>query len=87
MNCKECEYCECKGRAAFQSGNGYPRKIYYCNNPKVREIKDRYGHPLNNFVGYGDSTRESPLQLKTRKRWCLLESEGKNNVGRMDEHF
>lgn len=36
-------------------------------------MKDKQGYPQNNFVGYGDMSEESPLQLKTRKKFCPLE--------------
>lgn len=76
MKCKECQYCECIGRAEMQKGTySYSRKEYFCKNPKVYKMKDEHGYPINNFVGYGNTTLESPLQLKTRKKWCPLESE------------
>lgn len=74
MKCKECKFCECTGRAEMQRGcYSYPRKEYSCRNPKVYQMKDKFDFPINNFIGYGDTTFESPLQLKTRKKWCPLE--------------
>lgn len=75
-NCWRCQYCENIGRQQSQRGQ-LGRKRYYCNHPRVKELKDRHRHPLNPFVGYGDMTLNSPLTLKTRKRWCpLLKTEG-----------
>lgn len=75
MNCKECKYCKQPGRQQSQCGQ-LGRKIYYCKNPKVYEMKDKWGFPLNNFIGYGEANSyESPLQLKTAKRWCPLKGE------------
>lgn len=75
MRCKECEYCKAIGRTM---GGKYSlgRREYFCENPKVYELKDKNGYPLFNFVGYGDTTIESPLQLKTSKKWCPLKKEG-----------
>lgn len=75
MKCKECEYCKATGRTKGDKYN-LGRKEYYCENPKVNELKDKNGYPLFNFVGYGDTTLESPLQLKTSKKWCPLKKEG-----------
>lgn len=77
MKCKECKYCEEFGRANMQSGcYAYPRKYYYCRHPKVNEIEDKNGYKITGFIGYGDTSFESPLQLKTSKKWCpLKESE------------
>lgn len=36
-------------------------------------MKDKHGFPQNNFVGYGSMSLDSPLQLKTRKKFCPLE--------------
>ncbi|WP_235615966.1 hypothetical protein [Brevibacillus reuszeri] len=40
-------------------------------NPETLLMKDR-GLPLNNFIDFGTMTSESPLALKTVKRWCPL---------------
>lgn len=74
MNCRECEHCKQIGRQKSQCGI-LGRKTYYCENPKVYEFKNEDGYPINNFVGFGDMTLESPLQLKTSKRWCPLKGE------------
>lgn len=67
MKCSECKYCKNHGRANMQRNvvYGYPRKFYYCENPNLDKS-------IWNFVGYGDTTKESPLQLKTCKKWCPL---------------
>ena len=74
MNCKECKYCKQIGRQQSQCGQS-GRKRYYCKNPKVYEMRDKDGYPINRFVGYGDMTVESPLKLKTSKKWCPLKGE------------
>lgn len=80
MKCKDCKYCKQVGRAAFTCKNrGYGRKIYYCEHPDVYQIKDKWGFRINNFVGYGEpNSEESPLQLKTSKKWCPLKGEFDN---------
>lgn len=70
IQCKYCNFCKQKGRQQTQQ-NRQGRKRYYCEQPKVRTMKDR-GLPLNNFVGFGTMTEESPLALKTKKSWCPL---------------
>ena len=68
MSCKDCKYCQKLERS-------HARSEYFCINPKLLEMNDKPGYPINNFIGYGDRTCESHLQLKTRKQWCPLESE------------
>lgn len=67
MKCSECKYCKQIGRAEKQSraNVAYSRKYYYCENPNLDSS-------IWGFVGYGDTTKESPLQLKTCKKWCPL---------------
>ena len=43
-----------------------------CEHPDVFKMRDKHGYPLNNFIGFGDTSYESPLQLKSSKRWCPL---------------
>lgn len=74
MKCKECEYCKTIGRTNEQGVRG-SRKTYYCENPEVYNLKNKKGFPIYNFIGYGDTTIESPLQLKTSKKWCPLKKE------------
>ncbi len=74
MNCRECKYCKQIGRQQSQCKK-IGRKRYYCENPKVYNLRNKDGYPVYNFVGYGDTTLESPLQLKTYKRWCPLKGE------------
>ena len=73
MKCKECKYCKQIGRSESQRYS-LGRKHYFCENPKVYKLKDKHGYQINNFVGYGDSTLESPLQLNTSKKWCPLKT-------------
>lgn len=76
VNCKGCKYCKQIGRTKgerFSLG----RKEYFCENPEVYNLKDGRGNPIYNFIGYGDTTIKSPLQLKTSKRWCPLNKEDK----------
>lgn len=69
--CKDCDYCKCSGRMNPKYSSTYKsRKTYKCNHPKIHECT------RNDFVGFGDTTLESPLQLKTAKRWCPLNQEG-----------
>lgn len=73
MKCSKCKYCESIGRTEIQRcfrGDG--RKLYYCVHPETRKMTDSDGYPINNFIGHGDSTYESPLQLKSYKNFCPL---------------
>lgn len=70
--CKHCQYCKQVGRQQSQCGM-LGRKKYFCNHPKVGEIKDAYGFPIFPFIGFGDMSVASPLTLKTRKKWCPME--------------
>ena len=74
MKCKDCKYCEQPFRQQSQCGK-LGRKCYYCEHPKTATLKDEFGHPLHNFIGFGDMTPESPLTLKNCKRWCPLKGE------------
>lgn len=79
MNCKECKYCKKIGytlvvrKAGLRGG----RAVYYCENPKVYQMKDEHGYQINNFIGYGDGTIKNSLKLKTSKKWCPLKKEDK----------
>ena len=69
--CKDCEFCKCYGRQYGKfSSTRKSRKTYHCTHQNVHECT------RNNFVGFGDTTLDSPLQLKTAKRWCPLNKEG-----------
>lgn len=68
IRCKDCKQI---GRSESQR-HSLGRKHYYCTNPKVYELKDKRGYQINNFIGYGDSTIESSLQLKLSKNWCPI---------------
>lgn len=69
--CQHCQYCENNGRQHSQNGR-LGRKRYFCQHPRVYELKDKRGFPLYPFIGFGDMTVKSPLVLKTRKKWCPL---------------
>lgn len=69
MKCKDCKYCKQIGRQQSQRGR-LGRKTYYCEYPGIYELRDEFGYQINNFIGYGDMTVESPLTLKTSKKWC-----------------
>lgn len=71
IKCRNCKYCKQEGRQQSQRGR-LGRKTYYCKNPKVYKMEDENGYPLYNFIGFGDMTIESPLQLKTCKKWCPI---------------
>lgn len=76
MNCKECKYCKQIGRTKSER-YGLGRKQYFCENPEVYILKDKKGNSIYNFIGYGNTSLESPLQLKKAKRWCPLKKEDK----------
>lgn len=76
MNCKNCCYCKQHGRQQSQQFR-IGRKHYWCEHPEVKNIKDKHGNPQWNFIDFGDVTIESPLVLKTAKRWCPLKKEVK----------
>ena len=78
MKCKDCEYCKQIGRTESQRFS-LGRKEYFCENPEVYKFKDEKGRPIFNFIGYGDTTLESPLQLKSSKRWCPLKKKASND--------
>lgn len=67
MKCKECIYCKSWSRTEKQYDMPIGRKIYACEHPDLKQI--------NSFIGYGNMTIESPLQLKTQKRFCPLKKE------------
>lgn len=62
-SCKECQYCIQRGRMQTQRGR-LGRKKYFCTHPDA---------PTWMFIGFGDMSVESPLALKTRKKWCPME--------------
>lgn len=71
--CKNCKHCKQIGRTNGKfSTNNESRNTYYCGHPNVRDIQDEHGLPLYPFIGFGDTTRESPLILKSHKRWCPI---------------
>ena len=71
--CKECRYCRQNVRQQSQRGH-LGRKKYFCEHPRVGEIKDKHGWRVYPFIGFGDMSTASPLVLKTRKKWCPLEA-------------
>lgn len=71
IECKSCDHCKQIGRQQTQNYR-LGRKKYYCYHPLTLKMTDRWGHPLNNFIGFGSMTADSPLVLKTAKRWCPL---------------
>lgn len=76
MKCKDCKYLKNIGRTnGLYSTMKTSRKEYMCEHPNVYNLIDKRGFKLFPFVGYGDCTHESPLQLKTRKRWCPLKEQ------------
>lgn len=76
MTCKDCKYLENIGRTnKLFSSTKTSRKEYMCTHPKTLDLIDKRGFKLFPFVGYGDCTNESPLQLKTCKRWCPLKEQ------------
>lgn len=76
MNCKNCKFCKQIGRQKSQR-HQLGRKTYYCDNPEIYKLEDKKGRPVHNFIGFGDMTKEGPLQLKTHKRWCPLQEKTK----------
>ena len=64
-NCYFCKYCKNYGRTnGYYSENKRSRKKYYCTHPNVAYTFS--------FVGFGDTTHNRPLTLKTCKKWCPL---------------
>lgn len=74
--CKYCLYLKQVGRTDIKFSKGGNRALYYCKHPAVYDILDKHGYPIHGFVGFGDTTLKSPLQLKTCKRWCPLKQKG-----------
>lgn len=74
--CKYCNFCKESGRQQTQQ-NRLGRKRYYCKNPKAIAIRDKWGYPINLFIGFGTMTYESPLAMKTAKRFCPLKGADK----------
>lgn len=70
QKCKDCEFCRPGGRQkAKYSCLKNSRRSYHCDHP------ERLKYTKNDFIGFGDTTLESPLQLKSSKRWCPLRQE------------
>lgn len=72
IQCKNCEFCKQYGRMQT-IGHKQGRKKYFCEHPQTKNMKVRL-LPLNNFIGFGSMTDESPLSLKSAKRWCPKKS-------------
>lgn len=72
--CKYCEHCKQCGRASAQGRRSFGKKYYFCGHEKAYDSYRKYtGERIgNNFIGYGDNTAESPLQVKTSPRWCPM---------------
>lgn len=73
--CRTCKYCANTGRQAgkYSAAPGYGRKHYSCENPDVKSLPDYiFGYKQPGFIGFGDTTYESPLTMKTTPRWCPL---------------
>ena len=50
-----------------------------CKHPHIGNMKQsEFGNRLAGFIGFGDTTRESTLQLKTHPKWCPIEKVQKN---------
>ncbi|MBO5475541.1 MAG: hypothetical protein J5982_03425 [Bacilli bacterium] len=79
IRCKDCKHCKQIGRSQIQRGNWIGRARYYCENPLLKGVRDKQGYPLNTFIGFGDNTLESPLSIKSCKKWCPLKKEVSNN--------
>lgn len=74
--CRNCIYCKCYGRTDKKySSNRKSRKLYCCMNPVALSRTDNRGHRIYTFIGFGDITYKSPLQLKTCKKWCPIRIE------------
>jgi len=71
MICVNCEYCFVRSRSEMQCGE-WGRKHYHCKNPETKKLKDKNGYQLLGFIGFGTSSYESPLTVKTSPRWCPL---------------
>jgi hypothetical protein len=71
LKCKDCEHCTQIGRAQTQR-NRVGRKYYYCKNPKIKDMKDKWGYPHMGFIGFGEHNNSSPLMIKTSPIWCPL---------------
>lgn len=71
--CRNCKCCVARGRTdALHSRCKLSRMMYFCTHRDIPRTVDIHGRPVNAFIGYGDTTPESPLQLKTCKHWCPL---------------
>ena len=71
--CRLCQFCKDTGRAAVTSNarNGYSRKSYMCEHPKAKELpQSAFGNKMACFIGFGDCTYESKVQVKTAPKWC-----------------
>lgn len=85
--CKNCFYCKCSGRTDGKySLNGESRKMYFCTNPVALNMTDSRGFQIYTFVGFGDISYESPLNLKTCKRWCPIKAE-QNMLCFLNKHY
>lgn len=78
IRCKSCPNLFQLGRANRQRGYAYGRKCYYC------KILKRTNGWQSDFVGFGDTTYESPLQLKTSPKECPLRKKSEKNGSKRD---
>lgn len=69
--CWCCQHCRQRGRQNSQRSR-LGRKRYYCEHPRVHDMKEKNGLPLYPFIGFGDMSAKSPLVLRTHKAWCPL---------------
>lgn len=73
--CKHCEHCNYVGRSQTQCYR-VGRKYYYCSNPKAKTLPLKaFGNKAPCFIGFGTSTYESPLAMKTAPKWCPKNNE------------
>lgn len=70
--CKNCRYCKHIGNSKGQRSRRIGRAHYECIHPKVYEMKDKHGFPINNFIGYGDYHKDNSLELKGCKSFCPM---------------
>lgn len=71
--CKYCNHCKCVGRAneTRNSRTGWSRKEYMCKHPEINNMPlSAFGSRMPGFIGFGDCTSESPVQIKTAPKWC-----------------
>ena len=75
--CRHCSYSVAYGRCESYSMFSHGRKMYHCENPHLEDLYDIKPEifpkvKMRGFLAFGDTSLDSPIQMKTAPRWCPL---------------